>query len=254
MGICKNIECENDTTKNNIYCSLSCRSYYVNKYLRDHSKNAKSISDNSKKKYELNIKYCKNPNCEEKIPYIKRKNKYCDNSCSASHNNTGKKHTNKTKEKIKQSSFHFKEKYNENPKMCKNCNKPIIYKKRTNIHCSEECVKIFKRKDLSEYKKYKLDCKFNFSLKDYPEEFNFKLIEKYGWYKAKNRGDNLDGISRDHMYSIKEGFNNNIKAEIISHPANCKLIQQRKNSSKHTKCSISLEYLKIEISNWSNKY
>lgn len=107
---------------------------------------------------------------------------------------------------------------------------------------------------MTEYRKYKLDCAFKFGLKDYEEEFNFELIEKYGWYKAKNNGDNLDGVSRDHMYSIKEGFENKIDTNIISHSANCELIQQRKNSSKHIKCSITLDELKERIKNWNKKY
>ena len=36
------------------------------------------------------------------------------------------------------------------------------------------------------------------------------LIKKYGWYKAKNHGNNLNGISRDHMLSIADGFKNSI--------------------------------------------
>jgi len=42
---------------------------------------------------------------------------------------------------------------------------------------------------------------------------------------------------------IRYGFNNNINPEIISHPANCQLISQRKNSSKHMNCSITIEEL-----------
>lgn len=41
---------------------------------------------------------------------------------------------------------------------------------------------------------------------------------------------------------------------IISHPANCQLIQQTKNSSKGTKNSISIEELIKDIENWNNKY
>ncbi|MGB7339067.1 MAG: HNH endonuclease signature motif containing protein [Phototrophicaceae bacterium] len=37
--------------------------------------------------YENNPKYC--PNCDEKIPFEKRNNKFCNQSCSASYNNRG---------------------------------------------------------------------------------------------------------------------------------------------------------------------
>ena len=35
---CKNIECVNMTIGKRVYCSLVCRNYYVNKYLRDYTK------------------------------------------------------------------------------------------------------------------------------------------------------------------------------------------------------------------------
>ena len=88
----------------------------------------------------------------------------------------------------------------------------------------------------------------------YPEEFDFNLIEQYGWYKAKNRGNNPNGVSRDHIYSIEEGYKNLIDPYIISHPANCMLIQQRKNASKHIKSNISIERLIEKIKQWNEKY
>ena len=80
-----------------------------------------------------------------------------------------------------------------------------------------------------------------FSLDAYPEEFDFSLIEKYGWYKAKNNGDNPNGVSRDHMFSVKDGFLNKIDPKIISHPANCRLVLQRENAKKRNKSCITLE-------------
>ena len=88
----------------------------------------------------------------------------------------------------------------------------------------------------------------------YPNEFDFSLIEKNGWYKAKNHGDNLNGVSRDHMYSIMEGFRNNIDPDIISHPANCKLLLHNDNVSKSDNCSITIDELKKRINEWENKY
>ena len=120
--------------------------------------------------------------------------------------------------------------------------------------CSNECLKNWKRRNADKYKKYWLDCQFKFILSDYPEEFDFSLIRKYGWYKASNRGNNLTGISRDHRYSIFDGFKNKIDPKIISHPANCELMQHNKNSSKHNKSSITLEELLKRIKNWNKKY
>ena len=101
---------------------------------------------------------------------------------------------------------------------------------------------------------YRKKCQFSFSLDLYPDEFDFDLIKKYGWYKAKNRGNNPNGISRDHMYSIKDGFLNGVDPKIISHPANCQLIQQPLNAKKQSKSCITLDQLKERIRIWDEKY
>lgn len=111
-----------------------------------------------------------------------------------------------------------------------------------------------KDKNLKIYEEYRKMCSFNFNLADFPEEFSFDIVEKFGWYRAKNNGDNIDGVSRDHMVSIKYGFENSIDPKIISHPANCRLILQKENSSKNSKNSISLDELKEKIIFWDLKY
>lgn len=100
-------------------------------------------------------------------------------------------------------------------KICGFCNDEFLSK---NKYCSIECSNNKKIEHLDEYSKYKLKTRFKFNLSDYPDEFEFSLIEKYGWYKAKNRGDNLNGVSRDHMLSVNEGFNMKIDPYLISHP------------------------------------
>lgn len=105
------------------------------------------------------------------------------------------------------------------------------------------------------FKYYQIQCAFTFALKDYPDEFDFGLIEKYGWYSPKNSNKpNLAGVSRDHMVSIKWGWENKVDPKIISHPANCKLVLQPKNASKHTDCSIAYEELLERIEAWNKKY
>lgn len=101
---------------------------------------------------------------------------------------------------------------------------------------------------------YKSCYQFNFALNNYPNEFDFSLIEKYGWYKAKNRGNNLNGVSRDHIYSRDKGFENLIDPYIISHPANCQLLIHNDNISKNSDCGIELEKLVEKIKNWNQKY
>lgn len=134
-------------------------------------------------------------------------------------------------------------------KTCLFCKKEYSAKS-TQKYCSVECRRLYERKSKESQKQYILDCRFNFNVYDYPEYFDLGLVEKYGWYKAANRGNNLTGVSRDHMYSISQGFINNVDPAIISHPANCQLMLQNDNSSKKTKCDITLDELIERITKW----
>lgn len=133
------------------------------------------------------------------------------------------------------------------------------------LHCRKVWNKISKslkarykkqRENLDQtiYNNYKQLCQFRFNLSDYQNEFNFNLIQKYGWYSATNKGNNLKGVSRDHKYSINEGFKNKIDPYYISHPANCELLQHNKNFLKNSKCSITIEKLIKKIEYWNKKY
>ena len=107
---------------------------------------------------------------------------------------------------------------------------------------------------MDEYKKYRLDSNFKFNLSDYPDEFDFSLVEKYGWYSPSNKKNNLGGVSRDHMLSVKEGFEMQIDPKIISHPANCKLMIHTENISKNKKSIITIDELILRIEIFNKKY
>lgn len=200
---------------------------------------------------------------------------YCSISCGNSH-----KHSQLSKEKTKQSLLNYRLKnktikkyndlrYNINTNdytlTCKCCGKEFTAK-RIRKYCSSKCqsfYKYFKSKyDLADtnekrkiiYDYYRRQCYFTFSLKTFPNEFDFLLIEKYGWYKAKNRGNNLNGISRDHKYSINEAIKNKIDPYYISHPANCQLMRHNDNVSKLDKSSITKEDLYRLVDEWNLKY
>jgi len=98
--------------------------------------------------------------------------------------------------------------------------------------------------------KYRLKAAFKFKLSDYPESFDFSIVEKHGWYSPSNRGDNLNGVSRDHIVSVKYGYDNNIDPGIIGHPANCKLMLHGDNIKKLSSCDITIDELKERISTW----
>ena len=122
-------------------------------------------------------------------------------------------------------------------------------------------AQVTKPRDYSEVRKhrsalvnYRADCAFKFNLSDFPDEFDFTLIESYGWYKPKNRGNNLSGVSRDHAVSVRYGYDNNLPAEHLAHPANCVLMQHGKNVSKGKNNTMSYEELLNRIETWDRKY
>lgn len=247
-------------------CCIICEKEYSIKgihthYDRTHLKKTHYSSGNNgkyqeiseriaEKKLEEERNYLQNPNkcecCSSILPFSKMGNKFCSSSCSAKYNNLGRKHSLETKKKISKSSsvickIHFYE--------CIGCNE-IKSSKRKRKYCSKECRKNYKRKFLTDKERYRKECQFTFNLKDYPEKFDFSLIEKYGWYKAPNKGNNPNGVSRDHMISIDYGWRNNIPSNIISHPANCELLPHKKNYDKRTNCSLTLEDLLERIKQW----
>lgn len=223
------------------YCSLNC----------------------SKESNKVSIKQCLC--CGKEFTPPKKDSKFCSRSCSVRHSNKNrngekrnfssvglnnillaneKKHN--TKEKRKS--------YNQSPKYCKYCDKLIPYEKRRNVFCDIDCRREYGKRNMSEYQKYYRLCQFSFPLNNYCDEFNFKLIEEYGWYSPTNKNNNIAGVSRDHIYSIREGYENNIDPDIIKHPANCQLMRHSENISKNRKSNISLNDLKKKINEWNLKY
>jgi hypothetical protein len=109
--------------------------------------------------------------------------------------------------------------------------------------------------DLSKVQ-YRTATKFKFSLNKYHDWFSesFELIKTHGWYSASNKNNNLNGCSRDHMYSVSDGYKNNIQANIISHPANCRIITHPENQRKREKSIISLSELLKRIEEFDKIY
>lgn len=232
------------------------------------SERANRIQIKKQTKYYLNPKKCFE--CDSVLDFAKRDNKYCNHVCAATSSNkartqAGWTHSEESKIKISESltgKTFVKE--IEFVALCK-CGAQFTYSsKNIKQHCSRSCAVKYSEKRIqrnlesrakrSALKNYRADSAFRFNLKDFSEEFDFTLIEQHGWYKAKNRGNNLYGVSRDHMVTVKYGFENNIPAEHISHPANCKLMLHNKNVSKGSKNSIEYEDLLNRIKDWNEKY
>lgn len=208
----------------------------------------KRLKAKNLKNFNVNCFICNNvfivtePN--EKFPL---KNKYfCSKKCEHT-----RIHSDETKNKISTSLI----KRNKNPDLfkrkknfCKNCSKEINIRIK---FCTKKCMNSYRTKNYDDLKLYRIYSQFKFNLSDYPDKFDFDLIKKFGWYKPSNKGNNLNGISRDHIISVKYGFLNNVPTSIISHPANCQLMQHTKNSSKNMKCDMSIDELLKKIKEWN---
>ena len=205
---------------------------------------------------------------------ISNKRQFCSTVCSNTFSSTGRIHTEESKEKTRQKLIGLKHSQErrlkntgENNGMYIDGRASVIYlkskdkvdDKRKCKYCNE--YKIDKNKKIicddcraSYYKAYRPSCEFKFDINLYKSEFEMGLIESYGWYSPSNKGNNLNGVSRDHLYSVRDGFVNKIDCGIIKHPANCKLMIHSDNSSKYYNSNITLEELLIRIKNWNEKY
>jgi len=186
---------------------------------------------------------------EKKFPM---KEKYfCSRSCANS-----RKHSKETKEKIRKNLQKKSEDIIKFSKVCPFCKNNFETFRKDQKCCSISCAakNRYKHIDKTTLHYYRQRCIFQFNLADYPDEFDFDLIRENGWYKAKNHGDNPNGVSRDHIISVKYGYENEIDPKIISHPANCRLMKQSDNASKSNKCDITLEELLEKIEKWDKRY
>lgn len=104
---------------------------------------------------------------------------------------------------------------------------------------------------------YSYQCRFQFSFSQFPDWFPDagRLIQQYGFWQTKDKNKtNLQGLSRDHLYSVSDGFKNQIDPKLLAHPANCSLVTHTSNQNKHAKSTISLEELKIRIAKFESIY
>lgn len=167
-------------------------------------------------------------------------------------------HSEETKKKIgKSNKIYAESHYPKYIYTCLFCKKECLtnsnLEKTKRKYCDAKCQKKHRDTFLNyrDYKNYKSRCYFKFKLSDYPNEFDLSLLEKYGFYHPKV---NLQGISRDHIISVKYGFENKIDPKIMSHPANCKLMIHSENNKKKTRSDLTLEQLLHRIDEWNRKF
>ena len=257
--------CGSEKKPKNKYCSFKCNNIVINKnkdYSIQNKKAGKTKSENSKLKEIIIERNCK---CGV-IFKVKTNGKgkgflkqFCSRKCANSRIMTEDKRLkisvgNKKSEKLKIANSIGRGRIRRNNLCsCKYCK--ITYSTlNRKTYCSDECKRKSKIKDYTQLKYYKTAASFKFNLATYKNEFNFGLIDLFGWYKAKNNGDNLGGVSRDHIFSVNEGFKRNINPLILAHPANCRLMIHTDNISKNKKSDITLEDLLEKIKLFDLKY
>lgn len=181
-------------------------------------------------------------NCGDEFDgLISHNRKFCNSSCAAMFNNKGRVVSEEQKQKVREKLIKPKKEKITESKICRFCKESKVIEKHKLI--CDNCKTKF-------YKFYKPLCVFDFNIKQYVEKFDLTIVNEYGWYSPKNKGNNLGGVSKDHMYSVREGFINGVDPEIIKHPANCKLLLHSENNKKNYSCSITLDELKERIKNW----
>lgn len=219
------------------------------------------------KKYHIIEKEC--PYCHKKFETFnggKKEKKSCSVECG----NSFSRHTDQSKKKISDTlkgrhlSYDIKRKISlslggkgepRKRKWVMVNGIMILYKECPS--CKEYKV-ILKNKKICEdckfsyYSIYRPNCEFDFNIFDYPNKFDLTLIKKYGIYSPINKRNNLNGVSRDHLYSVRDGFEYKVDPNLIKHPANCRLVLNVDNQKKHCKSIISFDELKKRILGWNN--
>lgn len=230
--------CHNTFEKGiSICCSRQCHNIRINS-LRDYTSTQLIVDKNSRiANYEQNPKRC--VSCNTPFPYMKRKLKFCNNSCSAQYNNRTRQLTKpmKVEPKVKLvSKVAFAK--------CKNCQ--AVFRRRIGrLYCSDSC------KAKSGIKVYRLACKFKLNKLDHAHLYDQELLQTFGWYRAANHplGYNPKGATWDHLFRVEDGFKLGISPSIMSHPANAQMVSWVVNFSRKTS-QITYEQLLDRITNY----
>ena len=103
----------------------------------------------------------------------------------------------------------------------------------------------------------------NYSKEDIEKSYNYRAnvsqLTEQNYKKYKNIINPLNlyrrrgGYSLDHIYSVMEGFRNNVLPEVISNPNNLQMLREDINIAKSDKSDMSLEELYYGYNNWSKK-
>ena len=241
----------NFDSRNKVFCNSSCAANFNNnerKTWYKTSKNTKHKISNSLRKLQL-IKYETNPKkckyCGTELSYNNRKRKSCSSECANKLNGIRQAQLVRNRVTNKKKLYYQTKKF-IGPKVyyCKNC------KEIRNGPQSKYCGKC-----ITNIRHYRSLCEFKFNVFDFPNEFDLSLITTFGWfspngYKRRNKQPNLHGVSRDHLYTILDGFTNNIDPNILKHPANCQILIHNGKNGNNSKNRYSTPIAHIFVPNY----
>jgi len=113
------------------------------------------------------------------------------------------------------------------------------------FYCSEKCKldsPLFARKTT---------IKHDMQYKNYMKKVYRITRKNWSEYKENIPNNHLRGFSSgfelDHMYSIYDGFINNVEPEVVGHWKNLRVVTRKENREKSQNSILSLEYLMSEI-------
>jgi len=184
-----------------------------------------------------NPNYRKGIHCEISIcPICGNKKDYraevCVN-CYERHTFLGKHHTEETKRII---GIKSKEKFT-----------PLFKKKHRET--MERLGRWFPEDIQKEYRVYFVMCNWDFGNNSAIK--NYQLLCKHGFFCATS---NINGVVRDHIFSRRDGFKNNVFPKILKHPANCQFLTNVGNIKKGSISPISLTDLFDKIQKYNGDY
>lgn len=211
---------------------------------------------------------CQTNACLTCNKFVTRGKQFCNSSCAATYNN---KHRTRRPSSKPRPTHHYlcqcckleKVSTDRRRKLCEDCSvklSPHRDRKSVNVRtcpkCNTEEISLgrFQHelcpscRTITEYRGL---CNFTHDLRNYPEEYDLSLLEEHGMFHPKK---NPTGVSRDHLYSVYDGYHNKVDPSLLKHPANCAIMLQTDNSSKHSSSSITYEELLERIRIWDAKY
>ena len=220
--VCQYVECGKPLDRNGKFCNLTCCN---RENARRQKIKAIEVQQTKRLAYEENPRKC--IGCQGLISwesFNKSGAKYCSNSCASQANNL--KRSQQSRNKQRRSLLL---RFNQTDDLPNRKFKEIYYSLAS----------------------------FKFNVRDYPGLLNLELLDKHGWYSAggrSNKAVNKDGITRDHMLSIRDGINWNIHPLLLSHPVNCRFISASENSKKNSKSLIQAAQLFESITSFTGKF